>query len=67
MNRHTFSLMLLLFSFLMLPVFSFEAQAEIEPVESLLSAVIQESYPDCQLFDYAPIGQEKTEYIALTM
>ena len=67
MNRHTFSLMLLLFSFLMLPVFSFEAQAEIELVESLLSAVIQESYPDCQLFDYASIGQEKTEYIALTM
>ena len=51
----------------MLPMFSFEAQVEIEPVESLLSAVIQESYPDCQLFDYAPIGQEKTEYIALTM
>jgi len=59
--------MLLLFPFLMLPVFSFGAQAEIEPVESLLSAVIQESYPDYQLFDYAPIGQEKTEYIALAL
>ena len=67
MNRHTFSLMLSFFSFLMLPVFSFGAQAEIEPVERLLSAVIQESYPDCQLFDYAPIGQEKTEYIVLAL
>ena len=63
MNRHTFPLMLLLFSLLLLPVFSFGAQAENEPVESLLSAFIQENCPDCQLLDYAPIGQEQTEYI----
>ena len=67
MNRNTFFLMFMFFFLLMLPVFSFGAQAEIEPVESLLSAFIQESYPDCQLFDYAPIGQEKTEYIALAL
>ena len=39
--------------------------AENEPVETLISTVLQSSYPGCQLFDYAPIGQEKTEYIVL--
>ena len=67
MTRHTFSLMLLLFSLLLLPIFSFGAQAENEPVESLLAAAIQENCPDCQLLDYAPIGQEQTEYIILTL
>jgi hypothetical protein len=57
--------MFLLFSLLMLPVFSFGAQAENEPVESLLSAVIQESYPDCKLSDYAPIGQPIFSFIGL--
>ncbi len=47
MTRHTFSLMLLLFSLLLLPIFSFGAQAENEPVESLLAAAIQENCPDC--------------------
>ena len=59
--------MLLLFSLLLLPIFSFGAQAENEPVESLLATAIQENCPDCQLLDYAPIGQEQTEYIILTL
>ncbi len=67
MNRYRFSLMLLIFPLLVLPVFSFGAQAENEPVENILSAVIGQSCPDCQLFDYAPIGQEKTEYIVLAL
>ena len=67
MNRHTSSLLLLFFGFLMILVFSFGALADNEPVESLLSAVIQESYPDCELLDYAPIGQAKTEYIVLAL
>ena len=36
-------------------------------VETLISSVIQSSYPGCQLFDYAPIGQEKTAYIVLAV
>jgi len=67
MNRYTSSLLLMFFGFLMILVFSFGALADNEPVESLLSAVIQESYPDCELLDYAPIGQVKTEYIVLAL
>ena len=43
------------------------SEADNEPVETLISTVIQSSYPGCQLFDYAPIGQEKTEYIVLVV
>ena len=45
----------------------FMAAADNEPVETLISAVVNSSHPDCQLFDYAPIGQEKTEYIVLAV
>ena len=43
------------------------AEADNEPIETLISTVIQSSYPGCQLFDYAPIGQEKTEYIVIAV
>ena len=36
-----------------------------EPIETMLLSIIQEEYPGCQLFDYAPIGQENAEYIIL--
>ncbi len=67
MNRHVVSIALLLLCVLMIPVFSSGAQADNEPVESLLTAVIQESYPDCVLLKFAPIGPKKTEYIVLTL
>ena len=52
----------LIFIFFTFNVFAEEDQDS--TVESLLSAVIQESYPGCQLVDYAPIGQKQKEYIA---
>ena len=52
----------LIFIFFTFNVFAEEDQDS--TVESLLSAVIQESCPGCQLVDYAPIGQEQKEYIA---
>ena len=32
-----------------------------------IATAILENCPDCQLLDYAPIGQEQTEYIILTL
>ena len=45
----------LIFIFFTFNVFAEEDQDS--TVESLLSAVIQESYPGCQLVDYAPIAR----------
>ena len=39
--------------------------ADNEPIDALLSSVIQDDYPEQQLFDYAPIGQGNVEYIVL--
>ena len=39
--------------------------ADNEPIDALLSSIIQDDYPDYQLFDYAPIGQGNAEYIIL--
>lgn len=50
---------------LLMFVLNTEAKADNEPVETLLSTIIQRSYPDCQVFEYAPIGQKETEYIVL--
>ena len=36
-----------------------------EPVDTLISAMIQGNNPGCQLFDYAPVGDQGTEYIVL--
>ena len=66
MKRYMIYPALLFLCLLLIPVFNSEARADNEPIEVLLSAVIRESYPDCQIFDYAPIGPEKTEYIVLT-
>ena len=57
---------LVILSILFIAVFCFScAVAGNEPIETLISSIIQRDYPDCQIFDYAPIGERKTEYIVL--
>lgn len=41
------------------------AEADPEPAEALISAAVRNSCPDCRILDYAPVGQEGTEYIVL--
>ena len=65
MKRSVVCFLTFLLCLLMISACFSAAGADNEPVETLLSSVIQSSYPDDQLFDYAPIGQEKTEYIVL--
>lgn len=58
-------LALLLFTVLCLCACSAQADADHGPIDTMLSSVIHNSYPDYQLFDYAPIGKDNTEYILL--
>ena len=42
-----------------------EAGTEDESIGAMISGIVRGCYPECRLLDYAPIGQEKTEYIVL--
>jgi len=67
MKRSLICFLTLILCLIMVSACYFMAEADNEPVETLISSVVQSSYPGCQLFDYAPIGQEKTEYIVLVV
>ena len=44
-----------------------EARGDSEPAETLISAAVRSSYPDCRIVDYAPVGPENKEYIVLAV
>ena len=66
MRQRPVSLLVILI-FLFIAVFCFPfAAADNEPTEAQISSIVQRDYPDRQIFDYAPIGEGKTEYIVLS-
>lgn len=67
MKRFIVCLLTSVFGLIMIFACLFMAEADHEPAEALIRTVVQNSCPDCQLFDYAPIGQDQTEYIVLVV
>ena len=56
------SFLLLIFCFFMSGAVT---AADDETITKMLSAIVQSCFPDCQIFDYVPVGQEQKEYLIL--